>query len=85
MVSSSGKQEQLDLRGEVCPYTFVRTKLKLETMPPGAMLEVIVDFEPATVNIPRSARDWGQDVAAIQEIEPGVWCIPLIKRTNERI
>ena len=28
----------LDLRGEVCPYTFVRTKLALEELPPGAEL-----------------------------------------------
>ena len=84
MVSLSGNQEDLDLRGEVCPYTFVRTKLKLETMPLGARLIVIVDFEPATVNVPRGAKEWGQEVEAIQEIEPGVWTIPLIKRTHER-
>jgi len=84
MVSLSGKQERLDLRGEVCPYTFVRTKLKLETMAPGARLTVVVDFEPATVNLPRSARDWGQHVEPVQEIAPGVWTIPLIKRTDER-
>ncbi len=83
-MSSSGNKESLDLRGEVCPYTFVRTKLRLETMPVGARLTVIVDFEPATVNVPRSARDWGQEVEAVQEIEPGVWTIPLIKRTHER-
>jgi len=83
MASSSGKPpaENLDLRGEVCPYTFVRTRLKLEAMELGATLEVVVDHEPATRNVPRSARDWGQDVEAAVEVEPGVWRIRLIKRT----
>jgi TusA-related sulfurtransferase len=85
MPSSSGNREReaqvLDLRGEVCPYTFVRTKLALESMAPGAELVVVVDHEPATRNVPRSAREWGQDVLPVRELEPGVWQIPVIKRT----
>jgi tRNA 2-thiouridine synthesizing protein A len=27
--------EELDLRGEVCPYTFVKTKLRLEDLDRG--------------------------------------------------
>ena len=57
--------ETLDLRGEVCPFTFVRTKLRLEEMPPGARLRVVVDHEPATRNIPRSASEWGQTVLGV--------------------
>ena len=35
--------QELDLRGEVCPYTFVKTKLALEMMHPGEVLKVAVD------------------------------------------
>ncbi|MBI4829213.1 MAG: sulfurtransferase TusA family protein [Nitrospinae bacterium] len=52
----------LDIRGEVCPYTFVRTKLKLETMASGEVLRVVVDHEPATKNVPRSAENEGHEI-----------------------
>lgn len=84
MASSSGNPAPtatLDLRGEVCPYTFVRTRLQLEALELGTCLDVLVDHEPATRNVPRSARDWGQDVDSVAEVEPGVWRIRLIKRT----
>lgn len=75
---SAGDRE-LDLRGEVCPYTFVRTKLALEAMPLGATLTVVVDHEPATRNIPRSAREWGQEVGPVEPAGGG-WRIALVKR-----
>jgi len=74
--------DHLDLSGEVCPYTFVRTRLALEALAVGARLEVEVDHAPAAVNVPRSAREWGQEVAAVDEVEPGRWRIVLIKRVT---
>ena len=68
--------EILDLRGEVCPFTFVRTKLRLEELPAGARLEVLVDHEPASRNVPRSAAAWGQRVLGVTA-EPGRWRIRL--------
>lgn len=73
----------LDLRGEVCPYTFVRTKLALEGMPIGARLAVVLDHEPATRNVPRSAREWGQEVGPVEPGPvPGTWRIVLVKRRD---
>jgi TusA-related sulfurtransferase len=37
-------------------------RLRLEEMPLGARLAVLVDHEPALRNIPRSAREWGQEI-----------------------
>ncbi|HBE34477.1 MAG TPA: sulfurtransferase TusA family protein, partial [Cyanobacteria bacterium UBA11368] len=34
---------QMDLRGTPCPINFVRTKLRLEKMAPGQLLEVWLD------------------------------------------
>ena len=65
--------ETLDLTGEVCPYTFVRTKLRLEDMPAGARLRVVVDHEPATRNIPKSAAEWGQTVLSVGPAGAGRW------------
>lgn len=70
----------LDLCGEVCPFTFVRTKLRLEELEAGATLCVLVDHEPAKHNIPRSAIEWGQDVVSVSEPTEGRWQIVLQKR-----
>ena len=78
----------LDLCGELCPFTFVRTKLALEDLPIGARLRVIVDHEPATRNIPRSAAEWGQEVLGVADLgglagaAPGTWAIDLRKRVR---
>ena len=72
----------IDLGGEICPFTFVRTKLALEQLAIGAVLRVIVDHEPATRNIPRSATEWGQEVVAVSPLSPTTWAIDLRKRVR---
>jgi TusA-related sulfurtransferase len=72
----------IDLCGELCPFTFVRTKLALEQLPIGAALRVIVDHEPATRNIPRSATEWGQEVVAVTALSARTWAIDLRKRVR---
>ena len=51
--------EKIDLLGVKCPFNYVKTKLKLETMQSGQSLEVLLDDgEPAT-NVPRSVQNDG--------------------------
>jgi tRNA 2-thiouridine synthesizing protein A len=69
----------LDLRGEVCPYTFVKSKLLIEEMGVGQLLEVIVDFPPAVKNVPRSMEMEGQEVLEVQQMGPKLWKIILRK------
>lgn len=45
---------QLDLRGTPCPINFVRTKLQLEKMPAGALLEVWLDAGEPVEQVPDS-------------------------------
>lgn len=77
--SSLPGDEILDLIGEVCPFTFVRTKLKIEGMAVGKRLFIVVDHEPAVRNIPRSAKEWGQEVVGTEELPHGRWGIILKK------
>lgn len=79
---TASSSQDLDLRGEICPFTFVRTRLALEALPIGAMLRVIVDHEPAIRNIPRSATEWGQEVVGVAAVTPGTWAIDLRKRVR---
>jgi tRNA 2-thiouridine synthesizing protein A len=53
---------ELDLRGVICPYNFVKTKLKLETMEGGQVLAVILDPGDPLRNVPRSVADDGHTV-----------------------
>jgi tRNA 2-thiouridine synthesizing protein A len=63
----------LDLSGEICPYTFVKTKLALEALAPGAELRIVVDHAPASRNVPRACREDGHDVVQVSETRPGQW------------
>jgi tRNA 2-thiouridine synthesizing protein A len=74
----------LDLRGEVCPFTFVRTKLRLEELPLGAELTITVDHAPAAENVPRSLTGEGQEVVSVERDGP-VWIIRAIKRREHRL
>ncbi|MBX3234867.1 MAG: sulfurtransferase TusA family protein [Nitrospiraceae bacterium] len=53
---------ELDLRGVICPYNFVKTKLKLETMEAGQVLLVHLDDGDPIRNVPRSVSDDGHDI-----------------------
>ena len=73
---------ELDLAGEVCPFTFVRTRLALEALPIGGILRIVVDHEPAIRNIPRSAKEWGQDVLGVTDLGGQRWAIDLVRRVR---
>ena len=47
---------QIDLRGTVCPMTFVYTKLALEELEKGEILEVVLDFPAALKSIPENCK-----------------------------
>ncbi|HYH97139.1 sulfurtransferase TusA family protein [Hyalangium sp.] len=59
----------LDITHEVCPMTYVRTKLKLESLGAGAVLEVFIKGDEPLKNVPRSAREEGHEVLAL-EVQP---------------
>ncbi|NJL83762.1 MAG: sulfurtransferase TusA family protein [Chloroflexaceae bacterium] len=57
----------LDLRGTPCPINFVRTKLRLEQMPPGALLEVWLDPGEPIEQVPDSLMVAGYPVETIED------------------
>ncbi len=72
--------KELDITGEICPFTFVKSKLALETMDVGDTLKVIVDYEPSAVSVPKSMRDEGQEVIATNKIDNNKWEIIIKKK-----
>jgi len=71
----------LDLRGVLCPLNFVRTKLKLEEMEEGQVLEVILDDGEAILNVPRSVKEDGHRVLWVEELPDGTYKV-LIRRAG---
>ena len=49
----------LDLRGVPCPLNFVKTKIQLEKMQQGEVLEVLLDPGEAIESVPLSVTEEG--------------------------
>ena len=60
---------KLDLRGIPCPLSFVRTKLKLQQMQQGALLEVWLDAGEPIEQVPDSLTISGYKIEALEEQE----------------
>lgn len=61
-MSDANADRFLDITAQICPMTFVRTKLAIEQMAPGEVLEVrLTDGEPL-INVPRSATELGHKI-----------------------
>lgn len=59
----------LDLRGIACPLSFVRAKLKLQQMQPGALLEVWLDAGEPIEQVPDSLTISGYKIEALKDKE----------------
>ena len=66
-LSSETKEQILDLRGTPCPINFVRTKLKLEKMNPGEVLEVWIDSGEPVEQVPDSLRMEGYLISKLED------------------
>ena len=60
--------EELDLRGVICPYNFVKTKIKLETLDSGDRLSVLLDDGDPIRNVPKSVTNEGHQVLEQEKI-----------------
>jgi TusA-related sulfurtransferase len=61
----------LDVTAEVCPFTFVKTKLLLEDMKPGEVAEIRLNAGEPLVNVPRSAAEAGHRVLSVEPEDDG--------------
>ena len=61
--------EVLDLRGVICPYNFVKTKLKLDTLAIGSQLAVLLDEGEPIHNVPQSLKNEGHQVVSKEKFD----------------
>jgi TusA-related sulfurtransferase len=62
----------LDITAEVCPMTFVRTRLALERLSPGQTLLVVLRGAEPLRNVPRTAREQGHEVLSLETTADGI-------------
>jgi TusA-related sulfurtransferase len=76
----------LDITRDICPMTFVRTRLLLDKAPPGAVLRIRLTGREPLGNVPRSARELGHAVVSLspetagREAETDRWILTLRKK-----
>ncbi|MBI5307082.1 MAG: sulfurtransferase TusA family protein [Planctomycetes bacterium] len=71
--------DSIDLRGVLCPINFVKTKLKLEMMDSGQILEVILDDGEPIRSVPRSLKEEGHKIIKVEN-KDGAYHL-LVKKT----
>lgn len=69
----------LDLRGDVCPMTFVKSKLALEELAQGQVLRVLIDYPGSVSNVPRSVTNEGHKVLGVRALAERLWEILIEK------
>lgn len=77
-----GIRTSLDVSNEVCPMTFVRTRLALDRLPAGALLEVRLVGEEPLRNVPRTAIEQGHQVLRQDHQPDGTVLLLLRKKTS---
>lgn len=80
-MATATPDQKIDITADVCPMTFVRTRLKLETMTAGQVLEVTLGAGEPLKNVPRSVTEMGDEVIELVEITdtPGTFRLTIRK------
>jgi tRNA 2-thiouridine synthesizing protein A len=63
---------QIDITRDICPMTFVRTRLALDKMAPGETLLVTLKGDEPLRNVPRSAKEQGHEVLSVETDSAGI-------------
>ncbi len=71
--------KSIDITREICPMTFVKTKIQLDKMEKGQVLEVVLREGEPLANVPKSAEQDGHKVLDISKDDDRVYKI-LIER-----
>ncbi len=72
MAKMNAADQQLDITAEVCPMTFVRTRLALDRLAPGQTLLVLLTGAEPVRNVPRTAQEQGHEVLAQEQGADGI-------------
>lgn len=72
--------QSLNLSNIACPINYVRTKLKLESMQTGEILEVILDDGEAIESVSTSVIEDGNKILNKTQLENSCWNLLIEKQ-----
>ena len=72
--------EEIDLKGNVCPYNFVYAKQALHALPKGKILRMIVDDPTAVTEVPRGMEADGHEILSVKQRNKKEWEIIIKKQ-----
>ena len=73
---------RIDIRAHACPITYVKTRIALERLAEGDLLEVLLAAGEPAESVPRSAAEEGHLVERVEPAPaqgPGTWRLLLRK------
>lgn len=73
------KTVKLDITKEHCPMTFVKTKLELEKLNKGDILEVVLKEGEPLENVPKTVTEQGNKVLEIKNIQDDIYMVIIEK------
>lgn len=65
--------DRVDITDVVCPVTFVKTKVALEELDDGNILQVHLNDGEPVQNVPRSVKDEGHKVLKLLDNQDGTY------------
>ncbi len=74
---------KLDIKGVVCPYTLVRSKLAVEEMEVGQVIEILLDYPEASDSIPKAMYNYGHTVLKVEKINDTDWIVRIRKEVED--
>ncbi|MBI4825915.1 MAG: sulfurtransferase TusA family protein [Nitrospirae bacterium] len=75
--------KHLDIRGVVCPYTLVKSKLAMEDIEVGQVLRIILDYPEASGSIPKAMINYGHNVLSVEKVNDKEWVVFIKKEVED--
>ncbi|MDP3296823.1 MAG: sulfurtransferase TusA family protein [Thermodesulfovibrionia bacterium] len=75
--------KKLNIKGVVCPYTLVKSKLAMEELKVGQILEILLDYPEAADSIPKAMLNYGHTVLKVEKINLTDWIIQVRKEVED--
>ena len=75
--------KKLDIRSEVCPYTLVKSKLGVEAIEVGQIIEILLDYPEASTSIPKAMLNYGHSVLKVDKINEKEWIVQVRKEVED--
>ncbi len=75
--------KKLNIKGVVCPYTLVKSKLAMEELEVGQILEIVLDYPEAADSIPKAMLNYGHTVLKVEKINSTDWVIQVKKEVED--